>query len=179
MRPSARQNTRSGSAIILIAAFLVVMAVLSFGFLAYVMDQRGAARNSQIQGLLHHALTSGRDHAKFLLDHQAAQNGSGTGLTGTWATAFAALPGYPSADSEPDPTLRRTQRLTLVAAVNPGEWGDANAVDLFRNIPGLASPADQTQWNGHDRGNTVHDGTARWLPLGFFDRSLRRTSDPA
>jgi hypothetical protein len=164
--------------LILIAAFLVVLAVLGFGFLSFVTEQRNAARKAQVAGLMRMALTSGRAHAIAVIDAHVPQANpaDATTLGAPWATTFAATTSpttgtWPSPASHPDATARLSARQTMAAADHP--FARANAIDLWRHVPGLASPAADTSWHGFDQGTTVHDGTGRWFDAGYYDRNLR------
>jgi hypothetical protein len=171
-----RPHHRHGSVLILIAAFLVVLAVLGFGFLGFVTEQRGAARKAQVSGLLRMALTRGRAHAQAVIDGHVATTttGNGSSLSSPWVTAFSSTAtsgAWPNPTSHPSASARIAARLALSNPGNP--FAQGNAIDLWRNAPGLASPAATTAWHGFDQGTTVHDGIGRWFEAGLFDQDLR------
>ncbi|MFM2090147.1 MAG: hypothetical protein RLZZ127_636 [Planctomycetota bacterium] len=175
-------SARSGSLLILIAAFLVMIAVLAFGFTDWVGLQRGVTRTMHRDALLRAALYAGRDHALHAIDRSlvppADPRQRVTTLGQPWMTEFAEVAAgtdrWPDSASIADPAARRSARLALVAATGPGSWPDLNAHDLFRMVPGLASPAGGATPHGADDGYTVHPGTGRWFDLMYLDRTMRR-----
>ena len=175
-------QARRASALILIMAILGLIAVLVFGLIGFVSDQRGWARTKHEDALITQTLLSARAHAQRVIEQSYLTTHSSGGVTTTtqpWQTEFASTPASPPTNAWPkrtDPTYsteaaRQTRRQALVA----GTWGTSNSYDLWRFETGLASPLVRsgTAPHGYEDGFTSHDGTGRWFTVAWLDRDLR------
>ena len=183
---------RHASLIILFLAIIVLIAVMAFGLLDYTSTQRTAARSAHQLTLLRSAAQAGIAKALNRIESDYIDpNQDCTHLGQSWVTGFAATtiggtwpkPSDPGMADNPaivdDPgRSRRLVRESLIRpdsawSVNPADYS-GNAADLWRDQPGLGSPAVVTgeQVHAYDYGYTVSEGTARWFPIIYLDRDM-------
>ena len=185
----SRRVSLSGSVIVLLLAVLLVIVVMAFGLIDFSSSHRIAARDAHQSSLLRATLHAGSAHAQAVIEqaYETAGANGVTELSQEWRTVFGqdttsgvwpTKTSHPDVPRNPSDPLDNPAKARIDARValadSAGSYAKKNAIDLWRNVFGMASPPAPVQgsFHGFDEGYVVHDGIGRWFTVCGYDRSM-------